>query len=139
MSRRKVFEYPIGDETLKFYERNKGDSDYIALADRYRASRFRFIQEHTKDPDDRAALLFKEMDKEYSVNVLSIFMISNKDMIREQIFDAYKLGSDLKHDKGSLFKVIEGHEENIFDMLLKIEGKDPETIKKKDELKTRSK
>ncbi len=55
--KRKSFEYIIGKAKLLFFERNKGDSDFIAMSDRLRAHNFAFIQMNTADADDKGMLL----------------------------------------------------------------------------------
>jgi len=118
--KRKSFEYL----NLKFFERNKEDSDFVAMSSRYRAHEFRFIQDNTDDPDDRGMLLMKEMDKEYTPEKISLFLYTNLNQIKRQLWDSFKLNPELNGTTESkFFELIKNQESVIFELLLKMENK----------------
>ena len=131
--KRKFFEFTIGETKLLFFERNKEDSDYIAMSDRFRAHNFEFIQENTKATDDIGMLLMKEMDKEYTPEIISLFLYTNKGQIKRQLWDSFKLNPSLNGSSESkFFKLIEDQETVIFELLLKLENKTSiDKVKKK--------
>lgn len=122
--KRKSFEFAIGETKLLFFERNKEDSDYIAMSDRFRAHNFQFIQENTKAADDIGMLLMKEMDKDYTPEKISLFLYTNKAQIKRQLWDSFKLNpSQNGFTESKFFNLIQDQETVIFELLLKLEKK----------------
>ncbi len=122
--KRKSFEFTVGETKLIFFERNKEDSDYIAMSDRFRAHNFEFIQENTKASDDIGMLLMKEMDKDYTPEKISLFLYTNKAQIKRQLWDSFKLNPSLNgFTESKFFKLIQDQETVIFELLLKLEKK----------------
>ncbi len=128
--KRKSFKFAVGETDLLFFERNKEDSDYIAMSDRFRAHNFQFIQENTKAADDIGMLLMKEMDKDYTPEKISLFLYTNKAQIKRQLWDSFKLNPSLNgFTESKFFKLIQDQEAVIFELLLKLENK--KIVKKK--------
>ena len=125
--KRKSFEYL----NLKFFERNKEDSDFVAMSDRFRAHNFKFIQENTEEADDKGMLLMKEMDKEYTPEKISLFLYTNLNQIKRQLWDSFKLNPEMNGTtEDKFFELIKNQESVIFELLLKLEKK-TSTDKKK--------
>lgn len=122
MTRRKSFEFPVGDRKLVFFERNKEDLDLFAITEKYKAQQFKFIQQNTTDPDDRGMLLMKVLNTKYTPQELSTFMYFSMEGIRQVLWDSYKLGNTKELDREEFLKVIDGHERQIRDLLMKLEG-----------------
>ena len=123
--KRKSFEFLINGKKYLFFERNKEDSDYVAMSDRYRAQNLEFIQEHTENEDDRGMLLMKEMDKEYTVEKISLFLYTNSKQIKRQLWDSFKLNPNMNGDmdEDKFYELIKGQESVLFELLLKLENK----------------
>ena len=114
--KRKSFTY----KGLKFFERNKEDVDFAGIGERYKAHNFRFIQEHTKNEDDKLALLGMEMHKEYTANELTLFMYGDMKEIRMCLWQSHKLGDEASRER--MYELVNGEEKQVLALLLNLEN-----------------
>lgn len=125
---RKTIKITITGGEFIFSERNKKDIDYSRLHKKMMEQRFKFIQENIKDPELQTAMLMSEIEKVYSPQQISVFILSSKEEQFIMAYDSFKI-ANASIDYEQFKKLIVDDElGKVINMIYVLEG---ETVEEK--------